>query len=1095
MSDIIEGQGSIIPTIFLGMGGTGSRIVDRIAERARSLPNWESQLRPLTNFVVVDTNELDQHALRFVPPGNRINIAAFDKSRVVENYRRSQDAQALQWLDKAYQPRPGAKPGAGQIRVESRLGFFYYSARIRERLLQIVDASLRPNITWRQSKPPKYYVYLYATLAGGTGSGSFLSMSYLMQDVIADRGWQPCVIGNLMLSTLLLDVVPNELHPAIHANTYAALKELEHLNKLSYPEVNAKGRTQEEFAYWRHPSDNKVSVVQDKPFFLSFLYDRPSHIAVSNFEGAIADTSFSQLFTPLMDKVRGDYDNYEKEKVNLTRHPGELKYIGEGFTKDFGSVGTAVLRVPVRDFLDYSSLRFAAQAIRSQITFGLGPDEAQSDRARALAKLAVDYSDPKFQRMNEQAKEAEINKAFVKSVQELARQDLRDDLPDGFWAGMVESIDQGKLRSRDEDSGEEYRDESMLEVVVRKLKEARQPLVDGISIRGRPFIFQADNVNYYNQLVSKLKGDFSKAKSHINAGLEGLRRSASEGEVISDLELSPIQERYLVLRLLHQLQSETIPHAENEVKKQTARTMENPKVREKIESFYFAQLQSAAGAKKFGVLKNNDAFVAIRDEAQAYYKGVANATDVALDAQVFLAQLRSLLEYLRARAKTYSHLATHMDQLVRDLEQQAERIRLGEGGRGSEYVLQVEVLQTLTEPRTRLWREAYHRLFVAGAAQLATFDRNVLAKAIAAELKPQLGEDGRVYEKSLDQLVNDIRRALLELGKVRLGSKVMGDKFEPGLDLVAALELEARIVLEAAGQPVDTEAISTYSKRKITALSQLGGVAARLDSAESQTLDDTVTVARNRRVALIGDGKKTPPRFDGLSALLQEVLFAGIDNHEVVPGLEDPFRAVLHDVEIGVPLYYFASIIDEVEPAYMMLADDQTRAYDLHTDVHWEGGLPNLNTRKSEIAVGWSLQALVEAMATRVIQQRKSANGGREYFWKYSEKDELLLGSSFSEVLYGLSKLHRESTLQTALQNAIERARDEAEFDVDESLQKLAGALEAFINQRTIEKTFKGGSRTDYLDIPVMTAMANEARRLLGAVAPTDDEDDTGFVW
>ena len=161
-----SGQGSIIPTMLIGVGGTGSRIVDRLAQRAASLPNWESQLQSLNHFLSIDTNEHDQHKLRFIPPGNRINIAAFDKAQVIQGFRRSKEQQALQWLPPSYQPRPGFKPGAGQIRLESRLGFFYHSPEIRQRLEEIVRESLRPGNTWRQKKPPKYNVYVFCTLAG-----------------------------------------------------------------------------------------------------------------------------------------------------------------------------------------------------------------------------------------------------------------------------------------------------------------------------------------------------------------------------------------------------------------------------------------------------------------------------------------------------------------------------------------------------------------------------------------------------------------------------------------------------------------------------------------------------------------------------------------------------------------------------------------------------------------------------------------------------------------------------------------------------------------------------------------------------------------
>ncbi len=171
--------GPIVPTLFVGLGGAGSRIVDRIGGRAAQLPNWESQLRPLTSFVSIDTNDLDQHRLRKIPQGNRLNLSVFDKAKAIEHFRRGKDPQALQWLDPGYEPRSGKTPGAGQIRVESRLGFFFQSLEIKQRLKELIAESLRPGITWRAAE--KYNVYLFCTLAGETGSGSFLSIAYLIK--------------------------------------------------------------------------------------------------------------------------------------------------------------------------------------------------------------------------------------------------------------------------------------------------------------------------------------------------------------------------------------------------------------------------------------------------------------------------------------------------------------------------------------------------------------------------------------------------------------------------------------------------------------------------------------------------------------------------------------------------------------------------------------------------------------------------------------------------------------------------------------------------------------------------------------------------
>src|SRR6185436_11920751 len=274
-----SGQGTIIPTLFIGLGGTGSRIVDRIAGRAATLPNWESQLRPLTSFVSIDTNELDQHRLRNIPEGNRMNIAAFDKAKAMDDFRRSDDRQALQWLDPGYQPRPGIKPGAGQIRVEARLGFFYNSLKIRQRLRELVKESLRPGITWRQAS--KYNVYIFCTLAGGTGSGTFLATAYLIDAVLREQNWQARVVANLLLSTLMVDKVGPELHRDIHANTYAALKELEYLTKLDYDEAKRKAEhTSVEFVYCRDENSRAVQRVSTRPYFISFILDRPPHLGL-----------------------------------------------------------------------------------------------------------------------------------------------------------------------------------------------------------------------------------------------------------------------------------------------------------------------------------------------------------------------------------------------------------------------------------------------------------------------------------------------------------------------------------------------------------------------------------------------------------------------------------------------------------------------------------------------------------------------------------------------------------------------------------------------------------------------------------------------
>ncbi|HEX4963439.1 MAG TPA: tubulin-like doman-containing protein [Thermoanaerobaculia bacterium] len=1090
MSDEFRsGQGTIIPTMFVGMGGTGSRIVDRIAARAERLPNWESQLRPLTHFVSVDTNEHDQNKLVHVPPGNRLNIAAFDKARVIEGYRRSKDEQALQWLDQGYIPRPGFKPGAGQIRVESRLGFFFHSPEIRERLRQLVQESLRPGITWRQAVPPKYNVYLVCTLAGGTGSGSFLPMAYLLQAVISEFNWQPRVVGNLLLSTLMLEKNAPELHPDIHANTYAALKELEHLTKLDYKQVKDEGRTSEPFVYCRDVNSPGITRVTTRPFFLAFLFDRPAHVHLSDVEAAVADASYLQVFTPIMDNLAGELDNYEKNLEDLTRFPGDLKHVGQGYTKNFGAFGAAGLVLPGADLLEYCTRRFAAQAIRSQITFGVDPAGGSDDRTVALARLAVDYSDPKFLHMGDEGRERAINQAFVESVREMARQDARQELTEGFWYQLVESIDEGRVTGTTP-AGEVQRGESVLDRVARKLDEDRRELMNKVSIKERAFVFHKEGLNQYIEYVSRLLEDIRTARRIVDEGVRGLETAAGEGEVVSDQKLDPIAERYLALRLLERLEQKWTPEAAAQLEAAQLKDVGNAKVRERLESELYKSLQEAASERKlFG---RGQAFLDAREEAQEYYRGVAAAARKLFDAEIRLRQLRALSDYLRRRARQYARLAAQMDSLVQDLERDAERLRFGQADAVPGLALRIEVFETLDEPRRRIWDRVYHALYLDGGRYLATFDRETLAQTISRELKPVVRADGTVVEKTVSQTVADLRRALLGLGHERLRGAIFGADGEGGLDLAQGLELEARLILRAGRrveEEVTDEEVEEYVLKKIRALAQIAGVLARVRSAEARAFDDGVKVNRTRQL-IVGGLNDGAGGSEKLRRTLETVL--ATSGRQVKTDLwHDPRIAIVHDVELPIPLYYVQPVNAEVEDAYLAVQADERRSYKLHIDYQWENALPDLNPRRSELAVGWSLRVLAQGLLTRVIVQT-----GKKWILQLDEKREPKpLGTNLSSALYQIGEIYSQTELlRQKCEERIEEIRNG--LSAEERAQRRA-ALHAGIKEALIgmeERQSEGRlSRDDVLDRPILRVLLRELESEAPAGATAGAGRDGGY--
>jgi len=134
----------------------------------------------------------------------------------------------------------------------------------------------------------------------------------------------------------------------------------------------------------------------------------------------------------------------------------------------------------------------------------------------------------------------------------------------------------------------------------------------------------------------------------------------------------------------------------------------------------------------------------------------------------------------------------------------------------------------------------------------------------------------------------------------------------------------------------------------------------------------------------------------------------------------DPRLIIVHDVELPIPLYYIEPVTGEIEDAYLNLAADERRAYNLHTDFKWEKSLPNLNPRRSEITIGWAIQMLADGILTRVISRQQ---GTGFWVWQMNADDKPeVLGGSFASTLYRLGEIHRLENLQQRLEKDLAEA-------------------------------------------------------------------------
>jgi hypothetical protein len=1059
--------------------------VDRIATRAAGLPHWESHLKALTQFVCLDTSSSDLKLLKKVSESNRLLISAFDKQRAVMNYRESNNMKALQWLDRGYMPRPGVTDGAGQIRVESRLGYHFNSPSIREKLDELIRNTLRADNPFRQNKPAQVFIYLYCGLGGGTGSGSFLPVSYLLQSIVRGMQWEPRILSYLVLSTLLTKKVAPDLHQDIHANSYAALKELEHLTKLDYPETQVDRPGGEQFVYINDEKEQSLPTVRNRPFYLSLIVDRADHLELPDLEPLVGDASFLQVFSPILGRISAEVDNYDKHLQELTRSAGKLRGVGRGYTKHFGAFGVAALVLPAFELLEYCAHRFAAEALRQQITFG--SSEASKAINAKLADLRVNYDDPKFARLSENERQAAINRSFVLSMQAMASEDEKDGLLEGVWYKLVEDVDTGRVTGRDE-HGKEQRTETLMGRVVRLLDEDRAPILADISIPAPNLLpVQPESLGNYNDILNKFETAIATANRKIEEGKDRLRSSAKQGDVIERLNPrpSPLQERYLIIRLLEALDATLIPEAAKKQSAATAKSFNNPKVQEKYRTENPSLLSDAADAKKFGVIKDREAFQSVRDGIQLDFQQTAGAQKSYYDADLKLAQYRSLRDYLEGRARQYANLATRMNDVVSDLDREAERIRQGLAVDQPRYALSVEVFETMNEPKQRLWREVFDELFVKGGRGQTTFDRQTLATTIAEQLRPvQDKGTGKYVPKQDYQLERDLKKALIELGRQKLRPAVYGGLNERGLTLESGIELEARITLRSnPDMVIRDEEMERYTERKLRAFALMTGVYGRLSHVDSETLDDGVKMARTRNLVL-QESTVTQAFLEKVkNLLLRDGRPPQITGWNPVP---DQHVAVAHDMDLPIPLYYFIPVVGEIEANYEKVAANPRRSYNLHIDYHWEQTLPNLNPSKDRLSTSWALDTLLDGLLYKVIQQ---TNDG----WTWVERNQVL-GVNLASALYRLGEYHRNDILQKNFDEAMRRAA--SEISPEELLNRTTRLL-SYIKQTLLDiglAAQKGAkTREDSLEEPIWRMFEErlESRVEVGRPATTDIAETT----
>jgi hypothetical protein len=921
------------PTLFIGLGGAGSRVVNLLADKLTRHPQW-SRLSDLTHFCVIDTNKDDLYKNHAVKPDARFLVSAFDRRAYVKRKRGElelpEDVNLTQWVHPDYDFRATQGAGAGQIRVESRLGLYYNleddRAGIRRKITSMLDMATRRENPWRDNEHRVVNVCLYASVAGGTGSGGFLPMAYLLKDLVRDHGWgRPNLVATLSMPSTFLDRVERQLHDDIQANGYAALKELELLTKLGY-----QGHPDEmAFHYDPDANSDRRRTIHERPFSLTYVVDKPAEISLERYEHAIADAAFLQIFSPLLGAQAGEYDNYDKHQKSLAL---------DHFAVHYGCYGTALLQLPRRDLLRYGALRYTARALASHLVFGADhPD------------FRVPYGEPRFERLDQVEKDRIADEKFLGWI--------------AWQAGREEAADEkgvfSAVHARLDRHGRAWADhlQERLGAIFDKLDELIDiaPVRQGDITTGNPTL---------SRQLEGLRRDTAAARSkvmgeYLQASISDLRTDRFFGRLFEDLELNPLAQRTF---LIHVVRRAFIgPFQDDEEGQWLAEAGGNPSdlngegVAREVKE---AEQRLAATAEQ-GLIgrmfssENKDFNKAKRRAVQLFDRLADDQRDHLKRSfwRSFEGELRLNIE---ARLGAFRKVAEIASEQARDAADGAERFRVDPGAEPdsdiARFTLDTEVLRD-DRAADRLW----HRLYDHLLDRSAYVDDQRIFSLVSEAFAPARDDDtGRVRARDATEIVTLVRERLYEEG-FQVYTGALAD-----LDLQRALDLEARYSLLHEGG-VDLGALDQRGRQEAVDGVDADAVRQRTLDKLQRVSDECVTLAHLDRARVGVDSTVVParifyagvaPRYDtdepdSLGRLLRQVA----SDVDFVEGWTEPDAIVLYRAMLGIPLYFFKRVTDELYTSYLKVDGRANRSYPLHIDAAFEdGGAPNLDPMELKAA-------------------------------------------------------------------------------------------------------------------------------------------------
>ncbi|MBR0338655.1 MAG: hypothetical protein IIX40_00510, partial [Alistipes sp.] len=245
-------------SLFIGLGGTGMKA---LLHTKKMFIDTYGEVPPMIGFLGIDTDSQEYaHTLK-AANGDEVRLQPNEQCAIyVQGNPRptfDRNRARLSWLpDENVFALKGMTVGAGQVRTNGRFAFTVnrdmVAAVVKDKLNAIQSAHIINNPKYELLSQAAPEVHMVFSICGGTGSGTFVNMAYLLRQVAPE-----CKLCGYAVMPDVFHAMLNQGMERVSPNAYGALLDLDYLMSRDWTDSPLK---------LEYLSENHNVEVTDTPF-------------------------------------------------------------------------------------------------------------------------------------------------------------------------------------------------------------------------------------------------------------------------------------------------------------------------------------------------------------------------------------------------------------------------------------------------------------------------------------------------------------------------------------------------------------------------------------------------------------------------------------------------------------------------------------------------------------------------------------------------------------------------------------------------------------------------------------------------------------